>query len=68
MLQKLAAMTVTIRVDDIAAFIRAARDAGWQAVDSGERLTTEEGVDKEAVLVVRIPRTASHGHALTAEA
>lgn len=55
MLERLAALTVTVRVDDMDAFIRAARAAGWSAVDSGERLTTEEGVDKEGVLVVRIP-------------
>lgn len=55
MLQKLASFTVTVRVDDVPTFLRAARAAGWSAVDSGERVTTEEGVAKEAVLVVRIP-------------
>lgn len=54
-LQKLAALTVTVRVEDVTAFLRAAGDAGWSAVDSGVRVTTEDGVDREAVLVVRIP-------------
>lgn len=57
MLRKLASMHVTIRIEDVAAFVRAAAEAGWSAVDSGERVTTDEGVDKEAVLVVRIPVT-----------
>lgn len=55
MLQKLAALQVTVRVEDVPAFVRAAGDAGWSAVDSGMRVTTEDGVDKEAVLLLRIP-------------
>lgn len=55
MIRKLAAMAVTVRVEDAPAFVRAAQQAGWSAVDSGQRVTTEEGVEKEAVLLVRIP-------------
>ena len=58
MLQKLAALSVTVRVEDIPSFLRAACEAGWSAVDSGRRVTTEDGVDREAVLVVRIPTAA----------
>jgi hypothetical protein len=45
-------------VEDIPSFLRAACEAGWSAVDSGRRVTTEDGVDREAVLVVRIPTAA----------
>lgn len=57
LLQKLASLHVTVRVEDITAFLRAACNAGWSAVDSGDRVTTDEGVDKEAVLIVQIPMT-----------
>ena len=59
MLQKLAALTVTLRVEDVQAFLRAAGEAGWSAVDSGRRVTTEDGVDREAVVVLRIPTAAT---------
>lgn len=55
MIQRLASLSVTLRIEDIDAFLGAARAAGWSAVDSGERVTTEDGVDKEAVLYVQIP-------------
>lgn len=55
MISKLAALHITVRLEDVPAFIEAAGLAGWSAVDSGERVTTEEGYAKEAVLVVRIP-------------
>lgn len=58
MLGKMGAFNVTLRIEDVPAFIRAARDVGWSAVDSGERLTTEDGVDQEAVVVVRVAREA----------
>jgi hypothetical protein len=54
-LRKLAALQVTVRVEDVGSFVSAAKEAGWSAVDSGERVTTDDGIDKEAVLVVRIP-------------
>lgn len=54
MLTKLGAFNVTLRIEDVPAFLRAARAVGWSAVDSGERLTTEDGVDREAVVVVRV--------------
>lgn len=65
MLQKLAAVQVSIRLEDVQAFIRAAGDAGWSVVDSGRRVTTEEGVDKEAVLLLRIPVLGEIGSAAT---
>lgn len=52
-------MHVTVRVEDAPAFVRAAMEAGWSAVDSGERITTDDGIDKEAVLLVRIPDEGS---------
>lgn len=55
MLQKLAALQVSVRIEDVPALLRAAGDAGWSAVDSGRRVTTEDGVDKEAILLLRIP-------------
>lgn len=55
MLQSLAALQVTVRVEDVPALLRAAGEAGWSAVDSGRRITTEDGVDREAVVVLRIP-------------
>lgn len=58
MLQRLAALHVTLRIEDVPTFLRAAGDAGWSAVDSGERVTTDEGVDIEAVLILRIPAIA----------
>lgn len=59
MLQRLAALNVTLRIEDVPAFLRAAGEAGWSAVDSGERITTDEGVDIEAVLILRIPAIAA---------
>lgn len=59
MLRKLASLHITVRLEDVASFVSAAADAGWSAVDSGERVTTDEGIDKEAVLVVRIPVVAT---------
>lgn len=55
MIRKLASMAVTVRVEDASAFVRAAQQAGWSAVDSGERVRNDAGVEKEAVLLVRIP-------------
>lgn len=65
MLQKLAALQVSVRVEDVPAFVRAAGDAGWSAVDSGRRITTEDGVDREAVILVRIPVVGEIGSAAT---
>lgn len=58
MLTKLAALPVTVRVEDTALFLRAAAAAGWSAVDSGDRIRTPEGIDKAAILLVRIPESA----------
>lgn len=58
MIRGLAALPVIVRVEDTAIFLRAAQEAGWSAVDSGNRITTAEGVDKEAILLVRIPTSA----------
>lgn len=57
MLRRLSAMHVTVRVEDAGTFLRAASEAGWSAIDSGQRIRTDEGVEKEAVLLVRIPAT-----------
>lgn len=66
MLQKLAALQVTVRIEDVPAMLRAATEAGWSAVDSGTRITTEDGVDKEAVLLLRIPVVAELANASAA--
>lgn len=58
MITGLVALPVIVRVEDAAIFLRAAQEAGWSAVDSGNRIRTAEGVDKEAVLLVRIPKSA----------
>lgn len=55
LLDKLAALQITVRVEDVRTLVRAASEAGWSAVDSGLRVTTEDGVDREAVVVLRIP-------------
>jgi len=55
MLRKLAALQVIVRVEDTGIFLRAAAEAGWSALDSGARITTPDGIDREAVLLVRIP-------------
>lgn len=65
MLQRLAAVQVSIRIEDAPAFMRAAGDAGWSAVDSGLRVTTEDGVDKEAIILLRIPVVGEIGSAAT---
>ena len=65
MLQKLAALQVAVRIEDAQAFLRAACEAGWSAVDSGRRVTTEEGVDKEAIILLRIPVVGDIGSAAT---
>lgn len=65
LLHKLASLQVTLRVEDVGSFVRACLAAGWSAVDSGERITTDDGVDKEAVLNVRIPVTMDPALATT---
>ncbi len=64
MLLKVAAFRVTVRVDDVPTFLRAAQAAGWSAVDSGERITTEEGIAREAIVYVRIPVLGEPGLAV----
>lgn len=61
MLRGLAALQVIVRIEDTPIFLRAAAAAGWSAVDSGKRISTPEGVDREAVLLVRIPATDASG-------
>lgn len=52
-----------VRVEDVPSFLRAAGAAGWSAVDSGRRVTTEDGVDREAILMLRIPVLGDIGSA-----
>lgn len=59
MLRRLAALQVVVRVEDADTFLRAATEAGWSAVDSGGRIRNAEGVDKEAVILLRIPETTN---------
>lgn len=50
--------TATVPTRDRDAWIDALESAGMAATDLGQRVTTEEGVDAEAVLAValRVPR------------
>lgn len=48
---------LTVETADIDAFLRACEDAEWYAMDTGERVLTDEGPDAEAVLLVEpVPR------------
>lgn len=55
MLKKLVALQVNVRVEDMPALLRGAKQAGWSAVDSGKRVRSEDGIAREAVVVLRIP-------------
>lgn len=46
---------VSVPADDADAFVDACRAAAWRALDTGERIMTDDGPDAEAVLTV-VPR------------
>lgn len=43
---------VILATSDAPSFVEACHAADWQAVDTGERILTDEGPDAEAVLLV----------------
>jgi len=43
---------IAIAAADAAAFLQACDRTQWEAVDTGERIMTEEGPDGEAILLV----------------
>lgn len=43
---------VTLATHDLTAFLRACERDGWAAMDTGERIMTDEGPDAEAILLV----------------
>ena len=46
---------VSIRASDATAFVDGLRQAGIRVEDTGERVTTDEGLDGEVVFAVLIP-------------
>lgn len=46
---------MNVVMDDLSTLVDACCRAGWQIEDTGERITTEEGLDGEAVVVVTVP-------------
>lgn len=43
---------LTLATEDVEAFLEECEDAAWYAMDTGERVLTDEGPDAEAVLLV----------------
>ncbi|HUR69629.1 MAG TPA: hypothetical protein VM370_10315 [Candidatus Thermoplasmatota archaeon] len=55
---------LTVRASEVPAFLGACEASEWYAMDTGERVMTDEGPDAEAVLLVEpVPRTAVHARA-----
>jgi translation initiation factor 1 (eIF-1/SUI1) len=46
---------ITVQGDHVEALLAAFRRAGFDAVDTGERVTTEEGVARDAEVRLRVP-------------
>lgn len=57
---------LTLATTDLAAFREACEASEWYALDTGERVLTEEGPDAEAVILVEpMPRaTPRQAHAV----
>lgn len=51
------ALSISVPTPHADVLARALRQAGHDAEDTGRRITTEEGVDAEAVLAVRLTET-----------
>jgi hypothetical protein len=51
---------LTLPASEVGAFLASCEAAQWFAFDTGERVTTDEGWDAEAILLVE-PPTASPG-------
>ena len=49
---------VTVAAPDVVAFRAAMARAGYVTQDTGERVTTDDGPEGEAVFVVKVPREA----------
>lgn len=56
---------VTLASNEVSAFMGACEDSEWYALDTGERVMTDEGADAEAVLLVE-PTPRQTGRAATA--
>lgn len=50
---------VSLASAEAEAFLAGCRDSDWYAVDTGERIMTEEGPDAEAILLVEPRERAS---------
>lgn len=48
-------VTLSVRTDDLDAFVTACIEAGWLLEDTGDRVMTDEGPEAEAVVRVTIP-------------
>lgn len=55
--QNEAALSISVPTRHAKVLARALRRAGHDVADTGRRITTEEGVDAEAVLAVRLTET-----------
>ena len=54
---------VSMATEDVSEFLGKCRANEWYAVDTGERIMTEEGPDGEAVLLVEPVERATLRHA-----
>jgi len=45
---------VTVPTKDVKALLKVFALAGWDALDLGQRVTTEEGLEAEAIVRVRV--------------
>ncbi len=55
MMRKTMRFVVSVATPDLEEFETVCAEAGWAFTDSGERVTTETGLDGEAVVVVEAP-------------
>lgn len=48
---------MSVVLDDLSTLVDVCSQSGWSIEDTGERVTTEEGFDGEAVVVIAVPQT-----------
>ena len=46
---------MSVVLEDLSTWVDACSEAGWHVEDTGERITTEDAMDGEAVVVVTVP-------------
>lgn len=67
-MQKVNTIRMSVMMEDLGTLVDACCQAGWAIEDTGERITTEECMDGEAVVVIRVPAERRGSGSLVAAA